>query len=67
MFPSSGVWQGALTPLGPLQRIDALCHIPEDGNRSSFQNVVFKNTGQWTKSKISVSPEFKSDLLSDIH
>jgi hypothetical protein len=34
--------------------VGVFCHSPEDGNRSSFRNVVFSifyNTGRWKKSK----------------
>jgi hypothetical protein len=69
MFPSSG--EGGKTPmqLGPLERANfshwSRC-LPlslEDGNRSTFQNVVFssfQNTRRWKKSKNPV-------ILSVIH
>jgi hypothetical protein len=58
LFQSSGKWEEKTpTQLGPLERANLNHWKPEDGNRSSFRNVVFsslENTGRWKSKKKTV-------------
>jgi hypothetical protein len=41
----------ATQPEGPTARVSVLPFLPEDGRRSSFQNVILLKYRRWTKSK----------------